>query len=368
MRELGYRPQLDALRAFAILGVLYSHLYAIGSVFAHLGVRLFFVISGFLITGILLRSKEALDRGRTSLRGALKTFFVRRGLRIYPAYYLLLLIVAILNVQQIRSVLGYHLLFLSNVLFIRRGGYVPAFAAPLWSLSVEEQFYLLWPFVILLTPRRHLIPAVVGAITVGLIYRLASWRMGATEFMQWFATPAALDALGAGALFALAGERKSFAHRVKSSSLAGLVLALPLYGLTNWWPMLHRTAFSQLQDMLVLLPMVGLVAAVTEGIGGWVGAILRWPPLVFIGRISFGIYLFHSSVWVALINYGVRLRPSLSDRSLSMLAVGSTLSIALATVSWLALERPLNELKIWFPYPSANDCRSGQVPVERPLE
>ena len=115
-RERRYSDQLDALRAIALLAVLYSHFWDSDSIYGHLGVRLFFVISGFLITGILLRSRSMIEAGAATTGLAIGHFLARRALRIFPAYYLLMLALAAVNAQNISSVLPWHLLYASNIL------------------------------------------------------------------------------------------------------------------------------------------------------------------------------------------------------------------------------------------------------------
>jgi peptidoglycan/LPS O-acetylase OafA/YrhL len=165
-----YSPQLDALRAFAVAGVLYSHFWQEESGAGHLGVRLFFVLSGFLITGILLSLRPTATSGGTALRG-LSIFYVRRAIRIWPAYFLLLGTAISLNLQNIRDTALWHALFASNILFSLRNEYVPWVTAPWWSLSVEEQFYLVWPFLMLLPPKRALPWVAGGAVLAALAFQ-----------------------------------------------------------------------------------------------------------------------------------------------------------------------------------------------------
>ena len=126
----GYMPQLDALRAIAVGAVILHHFLPLGRfipydfvTFGDLGVRLFFVLSGFLITGILLKCKSKVDLGDESPSFELRQFYVRRFLRIFPVYYLTLAIVAILNVPTVRTTFFWHLSYLSNVYFALRGGF-----------------------------------------------------------------------------------------------------------------------------------------------------------------------------------------------------------------------------------------------------
>ncbi|MGH7802858.1 MAG: acyltransferase family protein, partial [Candidatus Binatia bacterium] len=139
--------ELDALRAFAVTLVVWSH--AVGGevgvgalrVGGYHGVTLFFVISGFLITGILLDARAAAARAGTSAGFALRAFYARRFLRIFPVYYAVLLVTFALGFDAVREELGWHLAYLSNWHFAARGEFGIS-TSHLWSLAVEEQFYL----------------------------------------------------------------------------------------------------------------------------------------------------------------------------------------------------------------------------------
>lgn len=350
IRNSCHRPQLDALRAFAILGVLYTHLDQLDSPFGFLGVRLFFVISGFLITSILLRSREAIDQGGVTFASSLKTFYIRRGIRIYPAYYTVLFLAAVKNFQQIRSVLPYHLFFVSNFLFAARNEYVPLATAPLWSISIEEQFYLLWPFLVLLAPRPLLRPAIIATMLLGIGFRFASLLLPISDFAQWFLPPAALDTLAAGALLALPTSKTSWPRWLAPSAIFASLLYITRYLVAGMWAGPHSPIVSRLVDTLAVLPMAALTAYAFTGFRGLAGRVLKWGPLLYIGRISFGIYLWHSYVVFALFQRAARLNPRLGGRGTTLLVVGSALSIALASVSWFVIERPFNRLKRLFPY------------------
>lgn len=153
---LSHMKQLDGLRAIAVLSVLYYHFYSNALPFGIMGVRLFFVLSGFLITGILLQCRRLAETGGQSSLFTLRRFYIRRFLRIFPLFYLVLLVSAVINLQGFRDGLWWHAAYLSNVYFAA-GGNAGA-TIHFWSLSVEEQFYLIWPWLILYVPRAWLPP------------------------------------------------------------------------------------------------------------------------------------------------------------------------------------------------------------------
>jgi len=140
-----YCPEIDGLRALAAICVLIGHLYSLEFGLAGSGVRLFFCISGYLITHILLSAHASGGTGQI-----LRAFFVRRVLRIFPPYYLALGIALALNAYDIRDTALWHLTFTTNIMLALRGEWEPIITGHLWSLAVEEQFYLLWPAALLL--------------------------------------------------------------------------------------------------------------------------------------------------------------------------------------------------------------------------
>ena len=141
-RPVGHMPQLDSLRAVAVAAVIVHHYIPGGwGPGADIGVKLFFTLSGFLITGLLMRSRRACIDGRQTLRGAIGRFYTRRFLRIFPLYYLVIAIALVAGIPPTRDILGSLLSYTLNIHMARQGWYEANFAH-FWSLAVEEQFYL----------------------------------------------------------------------------------------------------------------------------------------------------------------------------------------------------------------------------------
>ena len=228
--ETGHLLQLDGLRTVAIALVMAEHLFPLHRLIVNwfpsmeglrpgqivpplgfIGVSLFFVLSGFLITRILLSCRERWREGESTLGRELRVFYFRRTLRIFPLYYGVLLVLAVLDVRQIHDRLPYHLTYTFNWLLTfpehySRGGFERHF----WSLCVEEQFYLIWPWLILLAPRRLLLPGLLLTFAMGPAWRgfftLSLTSAGEPWPWQWtmFPTPACFDLLAMGAIVAYA--------------------------------------------------------------------------------------------------------------------------------------------------------------------
>jgi peptidoglycan/LPS O-acetylase OafA/YrhL len=308
-----YRPQLDALRTFAVFGVLVSHYWLTESLLGHFGVRLFFVLSGFLITSILLQ------------RGSTLAFYGRRAARLWPAFYLCLAFAVLLNLDGYRSTWKWHAAQLTNVFVSRHGTWDLAWpAAPLWSLNVEEQFYLVWPLIIAATPRRMLPVILSCIIAVGPLYRIVAGALDINEVALAALPPASLDALGAGALMAVWPGK--IVYWLSAASASALVLAF-VSNLDGLW-----------SSELIKLGLVPVFCAVV--LCAYRGAFrpLQWTPLPALGRISYGVYLYHLPVLAVAIRLGVP-----ASGRLTMI-ICTTMTVAIASFSYHFFERPIREV------------------------
>jgi|HubBroStandDraft_2_1064218.scaffolds.fasta_scaffold167605_1 peptidoglycan/LPS O-acetylase OafA/YrhL len=351
-------PELDALRGIAVLMVLFFHGFymATGAERFHgpihwfllataggwMGVNLFFVLSGFLITGILLDSRDKPDYYRN--------FYLRRALRILPAYYGVLLVVLIAARTGIveRNVswafVGLSFIYLTNV----TGFFgVQSQYTVLWSLAVEEHFYLLWPTVVRNFTRRAL-PWICGFIIVGCPALRAFYFWRHYEYGSGY-TWLVADGLAWGALLATLARGKlssrssmlGFGISCLAGTLATVVLLVP-FGIA------HTGAFA---GGVVRVSLINsffaavLTLVVVAGSGSW-RAIFEHSGLKFFGDISYGLYLIHMLAFDfvnhVLAKFGLQV--SRTSGSLTLIfarfAAGAALSIAIAYVSrWYFEER-----------------------------
>jgi len=299
MRDCGmltaksYKPQLDALRALAVIGVLFAHFWVPMSNSGVMGVRLFFVLSGFLITALLLERPTLLD------------FYGRRAFRLLPAFLLAIAFSLALDLPEMRATWKWHLLGLTNVrLFLRQSWDGPWPADHLWSLDVEWQFYFVWPLIVLSVPRRILPYVFAATFAGGPLYRFFETNdaMGTLPF-------ASIDALSAGTLLAL----------YVGPSSAVYILGIVAAPLTLW-------DFHNPNELTAVGSVATLAALVLAGQNG----VLKWfelQPLVQLGKISYGVYLYHLFIWAALLPLGRMERGFFSFFSVSALTM---------TVAWLS--------------------------------
>jgi peptidoglycan/LPS O-acetylase OafA/YrhL len=284
---------------------------------------MFFVLSGFLITRILLDSKGAPHFFRN--------FFVRRALRIYPLYYALLAFVVFSGVVHQHGVHWWpYLLYLSNLVYGR--GSQPSPLKPVWSLAVEEQFYLLWPFIVSVLSRRNFerlcVTIVVGAISL----RFAGMLPFHNTLLQ-------LDALAAGALVACRFEQIASWRPI--ARVVACLLPLGVSVPFAFWNSLSQTiqAFGSAALLIILLSPDAALSPV-----------FRMPALRYLGKISYGVYLLHSLIFAAF------LRSRLGSVAHSGSAIAAILCIigefsivlALATASFYFFENPFLRLKRYY--------------------
>jgi len=307
-------PSLDGIRAISILMVCYGHLSGTrnfpvsitaygrwcGDV-AHLGVLVFFVISGFLITTLLMSERE------TTGAVSLKRFYLRRVVRIFPAFYAFILVMAIATLSGAVHLTGrdfaYALTYTVNVEPNRA-----LQIGHLWSLSVEEQFYLLWPLTLLALRGRRALIVAVAAILTGPLVRVAirEWIFHVDPHAlngMLTSFPAMFDYLAAGCALALLRPwLLTQVWYLRLTASPWLALAVPLVLLIN--RMGSHTAAILLGSPVMNVCIALLIESSTRHAGSWVGRFLNWRPVVFLGVLSYSLYLWQlpfldhrSSAW-----------------------------------------------------------------------
>jgi peptidoglycan/LPS O-acetylase OafA/YrhL len=343
-RRLVYQPALDGLRAVAALGVVGFHLRLPGFAGGGLGVDIFFTLSGFLISSIILTELER--TGRLSFR----SFYIRRGLRLLPVYFATVAV----------ALAGYFLIVAvggtlrgAAFSFFYIANWAAAFdlglgtLAHTWSLSVEEQFYFLWPVLLVLLFRRSR-----GGGKRLLISTGVAWgAMWAVTLVSVFAfripfdllnngTPFRATELLAGCLLAVAVRHGYLAPLVRRRMLSSLLGIIAMLGLVTL--IVFGRSESNPELVAIWIATSGctalLIASVQGGRPTVVGRVLSWKPLVAIGIVSYGVYLWHFPVMVSIDKlYGLESFPA---------AVAALVITAiLVTASYFLLEKPFLRLK-----------------------
>ncbi|MGH6889853.1 MAG: acyltransferase family protein [Rhizomicrobium sp.] len=331
-----YRPEIDGLRALAILPVVFFHYGVPGFRGGFVGVDVFFVISGYLIAGLI---QSEIDRGTFSLA----RFYERRVRRIFPALFAMLTLVSVAAlvwffpvdlVRYARSLFA-TALFGANFEFWREAGYFDIFANQkpllhLWSIAVEEQFYLLFPALLLLLRRatpRWRIAAILGVFVAS--FALSAWGVTAASVATFYLLPMRAWELMTGALLAL-GLAPSPRSRVVAEILSALGLCLISGSVALITP---QTPFP---GPAALAPCLGaaLVIIAADPEKTVVGRLLAVRPLVFVGLVSYSLYLWHWPLYVFATYVDFRAPSGLASAALIALSFG------LAVLSWRYVEQP----------------------------
>jgi peptidoglycan/LPS O-acetylase OafA/YrhL len=358
-----YRPELDTLRFFAFLGVYILHIvdYPIEFLEQHhvpravaevslaiaqggaYGVDVFFVLSAYLITELLLREKDTLGRLNVP------AFYLRRVLRIWPLYFLAVLIAAYvpffnpLGAFSGRYVTAFFL-FLGNWSFFWFG-WITSVAVPLWSVSIEEQFYLFWPPLVARLSRRGIAYAAVVMIVVANSTRLLAAAMHEGKEHLWGNTFAHLDSIAAGILVALWLRGRSAPLRLPQR-IALIVFCLVCFSVRGYYRIIPGG--DQLSMLGTLIGYPALVAGCVAILVAFIGMPLRSATLQYLGKISYGLYVYH--LGCALVTDKLFTTDPGVVHALLRVFVVFGLTVAVSAVSYAIVERPFLNLKRRFAF------------------
>jgi peptidoglycan/LPS O-acetylase OafA/YrhL len=348
------RPQLDGLRTVAVAAVIVHHT-AYPGWWGAAGVELFFVLSGFLITGILLRARDRAARTPGATSGAIfKAFYMRRMLRIVPLAVCAVGVAWIVGVQDVRAGWVWCLAYLVNVRFALLQKFVGP-SSHFWSLAVEEQFYLFWPAVVLLLPRRVLAPATLLIIVLASFFRLVvatTW----SSLVAGVLTPSCMDFLGAGALLAIYHHWPTETRKLTRWVVSGAVALGAICAYVEGSLGVFRLA--------EISCCVWIVHHAAHGFKGRTGRWLEAPAIVHLGTLSYGLYIWHNLVisiagYVGnLFNVWLHVPPP----GLWQTAYVSVVTYGIAWTSWRLFERRLNAMKVRFPYVPASEGSTTLIP------
>ena len=367
-------PHLDSLRTLACTLVIIQHWYSDVPLLGwftrfelgKMGVLLFFVLSGFLITQILLINRRQLEDGNESLGQILRTFYVRRSLRIFPIYYLTVLAFYFRDFNGISENITWYALYSSNILTYINQKWDGS-TGPYWSLAVEEQFYLIWPVLILTCRKTWLQRTLLVAILLGPLSRLLAF-LAALHFLgeskvsfSMVLMPGCLDSFSLGALLAYArhegnqGLIRTAESKFLLASSALLSLACLQFRGSMIFLLVFPAAFS-------LLSLCLIQRASQQTTPVFPGAFLLFNGLTRqLGRVSYGMYLYHCCIWWLYGNM-VYLQDRFLPQSLRLLQESSAyapavwnllqygLLISVTFASWLIIEKQALKLKSFFIY------------------
>jgi len=374
-----YRPELDALRFLAFFMVFTHHAFiaayidalpglswagripaaiALGGQF---GVDLFFVLSAYLITELLLRERNLC--GRLDVKG----FYVRRILRIWPLYFTFVLFCFALPAFSPAvfpaKAFVYFLLLSGNIYFSINGGFRSP-VAPLWSISIEEQFYLVWPWAVRFASRIQLSAISLGLILGAFCTRLFLLMHSAPRHAILFNSLTRMDSIGAGVLLAVLLNSRALRIRAMWRA-AGFSLGITCWALSTSVFHILREVVSPFDGMMgygfgtlgAVLLFISFLGAPDDGL-----SLLAWKPIAYLGRISYGLYVVHQLVLET--TKLILVRSLGKDPPMIRFVVALLVSMAVAAISYKWLESPFLKLKRRFEHiatsPTPAEAREPQ--------
>lgn len=345
--KAGYIPELDGLRGISIIGVMFFHAHVPYCGGTYIGVDIFFVLSGFLITRILIQEFE-----KTGFI-CFKNFYARRILRLGPALIVLLLLFCLVSyilLPRDKAISNFinasiSLTYLTN--WARAFSvHPPDYLSHTWSLSIEEQFYIIWPSVLAvllkLSKRKSIIGLAAGLIALlSWVDRIILIKSGATIDRVYYGLDTRADGLMIGCALGIILASGFLTEKRTQIILKGLIYLAPFSvggiiiiavfsRMVNPWMYTYGFTFLELLTSILILDVVINPHSIT-------GKILNTKWLVWVGSISYGLYLWHHPIFRVLQNLGC-------DYVL-VLSLGSLLAFILAAVSYYVVELPILQFK-----------------------
>jgi peptidoglycan/LPS O-acetylase OafA/YrhL len=354
---------IDGLRAFAALSVIFFHLEVPGFAWGWTGVPLFFVISGFLITRILLSLRE---RSNALWSEYLREFYIRRSLRIFPLYYAYLAVACVLALVSHYSIphLWTFFVYLQNYPLGATSFASPWVLGHTWSLAVEEQFYLIWPLIIWWAGRDRLPWVIAAMIVLSIGARIVISISTGNPFLQFATLPSCADGLAMGAALSLLyGKKSMWTHSGRLLAAAGIFL-LAAIAFTGYEALWKPTGWvrSPIGDWFFSIVCVFYSALLWRVLTRpqRLLTILEWSPLRQLGKISYGLYLYHGLILILTDRLlGYQVTPHSITLSVIRAVIVLGVTILAAQFSFSAFESKLLRLKDVLAAPLSREAESA---------
>jgi peptidoglycan/LPS O-acetylase OafA/YrhL len=269
-------------------------------------------------------------------------YYLARLLRTGPPFYLSLLLGALFGIEEVRTNFFWLATFQANN-YIAYLGYWPDAISHYWSLAVQEQFYFLWPLVVLTLPKRWFLPAMAAFIVFGLGFRIVCIWTNATTLARWVTLFGCIDSFAVGALVAYLRQSQLLDKMWQSKTL---LFAMPLVACACFYLGRALMTLPEGNIWLALTESVDAVflawalAASIHGMKGRYARLLSWAPLVYLGKISYGIYVYHVFIIVLVSPLLVPLGMSEDHNAFGRIAILLALTLAASSLSWHWLEQP----------------------------
>ena len=351
-KSSAFLPQLEGLRAYAILFVIIAHWQVDGNAYEYWirwagvwGITFFYVLSGFLIGNIVLKENENLkDKTLKTMLPVLKVFYIRRMLRIFPIYYLTIFVLLIIGFPLCIDKVFPWLFFHASNLYIFFHGWIWPITH-FWSLAVEEHFILIFPLLIFFIPKRFVLHAIIGMGITGIVCRTGLY-LAHHEYYHIF-TLSSFDSLAIGVLLAylkMKYQNLSYMHLI---GVVGLVLYVFL-PLPSFLYFTGKTLLKVAIPSAALCSMA-LVYFASNGIGGITKLFLENKVCLYIGKIGYGLYVYHNLI-PDLTTYLFEKCNITMPVSPILYAINALILLFLATISYYAIENPIYSFRKYFQY------------------
>lgn len=363
-----YIKQLDSIRAIAVILVIISHWIPSTNLINRIlngaiGVDIFFVLSGFLISKILFDNRNKAEELNISKSTLLKNFYVRRTLRIFPIYYLTIFALLLFSKStgtNIQSAFVYFVTYTSNFYFFNIQGW-DGMVSHLWSLAVEEQFYLIWPWIILFSNKKYFLHIISIFIFIGVLsqYLMSGVKMSSVLTFTCF------DAFGLGAIL-------SWIITYSNDKLKKFYFIISIVSAISFFFFL----LGLIQNKWTFIPLRTIVSLITLWIITYIVIyhntnslkfkfILNNRVLIFLGKISYGLYLYHNIIPSTLNSkiINIYINPLLPDLLYKkywgqlFLLENTILLVVISWLSFIFIEKRFLNLKKYFEYQKENSVQ-----------
>ncbi len=361
----GHIIQLDGLRFIAVALVLIAHLTSTTLPLGELGVTMFFVLSGFLISRILMKSRDKVQGQPGGFNKYLKKFLIRRTIRIFPVYYLTLFILFLLGESEVHEFWPWLVLYGTNVYMASHEAWMGS-VDHLWSLAVEEQVYIFFPFLIFFVPKNWLKTVFIGLGILAVLLRCYFYFTGKSWIVSYVSMATCLDSFAFGGIMGwLQLYKTAVFNRIFSKTwlvIVGLLFWFLVYFASKYIEF-HTDPSERYNLVKVALDRFAasvfcffLIGKAVLGFGGGMAIFLENRISVYFGKISYGIYLYHNFVYnhyhsgpnhpvERFFKKAYTLYPVLGETPFFQLIVVSSLTVLVASISWHFYEKPINALK-----------------------
>lgn len=348
-------PQLQSLRFIAVLLVIVAHWVPNNIINkvpnGFIGVTFFFVLSGYLITTNLLYYKKSVDKKEWSIGKALKIFYFRRTLRIFPLYFAVIFLLYFLNKNLFLGDVIWYITYVPNFLIYSEQKW-QGMLSHFWSLGVEEQFYIIWPILILFVKWEWLRYIFCATIAISIIFKIIVYKSESEIFSYAAVLPiSCFDAFGIGAILAYFSVNSEFGKYL-NSRVSFFVLFFISASITT---IVFISNILFLFGLSVSITSVFVIIYASKGFTGFFGSILNNPLISYLGKISYGLYVFHNFMpwlWRCITSKELSfpiLIPSFHEnwlnKPLISIVAQFIILLIISSISWFMLEKPLNNMK-----------------------